>query len=138
MAKLEWLETFELGVPEIDDDHREILAIMKSVEAAAETENYDLCADLLDKLIEFSAVHFKREEALLRKVGYPGVDMHEEYHSELVGQASAVKDVCKRIKSRENFQECCSELFGFLVDDIVAGDLKFKSFLETKGVTKGP
>ncbi len=136
MAKLDWLETFELGLPEIDDDHREMLAIMKSVEAAADADDFDLCADLLDKLIEFSTAHFKREEDLLEKAEYPYLGIHKEYHSGLIARADSVKNICKEIKSRKNFKECCSEMFQFLVDDVVAGDLKFKSFLEEKGLVQ--
>lgn len=134
MAKLDWLETFELGLPSIDDDHREMFAIMKSVESAANADDYDLCADLLDKLVKFSAAHFKREEDLLKEAGYPSVEIHSEYHSELVARAIAVKEICIGIRSRENFIECCEEMFAFLVDDIVAGDLNFKSFLQEKGL----
>jgi len=137
MVKLDWLETFELGLPEIDNDHREMLAIMKSVEAAADAEDFELCADLLDRLIEFSAAHFEREEELLRDARYPFVDLHKEYQSGLIARADAVKDICKGIKTRKNFKECCEEMFAFLVDDVVAGDLNFKSFLQEAGVIKG-
>lgn len=136
MAKLDWLETFELGVPEIDDDHREMLAIMKRVEVAADAEDFDLCADLLDKLIEFAKAHFKREEDLLEEAGYAHLELHKEYHAALVHRANTVKAICKGLRTRERFKDCCSEMFGFLVDDIVAGDLGFKSFLEEKGMIK--
>lgn len=136
MAKLEWLETFELGYPEIDNDHKEMLSIMKAIEAQADAENFELCAKLLDELIFHSKAHFEREEKLLADAGYPYVDLHGEYHSALVARADAVKEICQGIRSKENFKDCCMEMFGFLVDDVIAGDLQFKSFLEEKGLIK--
>lgn len=137
MVKLQWLETFELGLPEIDDDHRELLSIMKSIESAADAEDFERCAELLDSLIDFSRSHFEREEELLAKAGYPHLGLHSEYHSGLLARAGTVKEICKGIRSKETFKDCCAEMFKFLVDDIIAGDLNFKSFLEEKGVIKG-
>ena len=138
MARFEWLETFELGVEEIDNDHIEMLSIMKEIETSADAEDFDLTTGLLDKLVSSSMAHFEREEALLERHGYLNLDVHKEYHAALIARASAVKDVCKGIRSRENFKECCDEMFRFLIDDIVAGDLNFKSFLEEKGLIQRP
>ncbi|MCF8468362.1 MAG: hemerythrin domain-containing protein [Sneathiella sp.] len=138
MDKLDWLETFELGVPEVDADHRELLAIMKKIESLADAGAFDDCGPLLDELIDFSVAHFAREEEMLVEVGYPNADIHKEYHGRLLDRARSVKDICKEIRSKDNFKDCCDEMFGFLVDDIVTGDLKFKSFLENKGLIKRP
>lgn len=130
MAKLDWLESFELGVDEIDDDHREMLAIMRDVEAAADASDFALRARLLDRLIDASLEHFRREEAYLERIGYPDLEAHKTYHADLVSRAGAVKRVCETIQPSPTFKDCCAEMFGFLVDDIVAGDLRFKSYLE--------
>ena len=138
MDRLDWLETFELGIPEVDADHRELLAIMKRIESAADAGAFNEYGSLLDELIDFSVDHFAREEAMLVEVGYPNAEIHKVYHARLLDRARSVKDICKEIRSRENFKECCEEMFGFLVDDIVTGDLKFKSYLENKGLIKKP
>ncbi|MEX0583647.1 MAG: hemerythrin domain-containing protein [Sneathiella sp.] len=138
MDKLDWLETFELGIPQVDDDHRELLAIMRKIREAADTEAFDECKTLLDELIEFSVDHFRREEEMLVRIGYPNAEIHKEYHHQLLDRASSVKDICKEIRSKENLKVCCDEMFGFLVDDIVTGDLKFKSYMENKGLITRP
>ncbi len=138
MDKFDWLESFELGIAEVDEDHRGMLAIMKKIEQAADNEAYDLCNELLDELLDFTVMHFKREEEMLTEVGYPNVDIHKKYHTELLARAKSVKSVCQDIKSKNNLKECCYEMFSFLVDDVVNGDLKFKSYLEEKGVIKRP
>ena len=138
MDRFDWLETFELGITEVDDDHRELLAIMRRIKEAADREFFDECSTLLDELIEFSVDHFEREEEMLARVDYPNVEIHKEYHHRLLDRARSVKEVCKEIRTRDNLKDCCDEMFSFLVDDIVTGDLKFKSYLEEKGIIKRP
>ncbi|MGB8275609.1 MAG: hemerythrin domain-containing protein [Alphaproteobacteria bacterium] len=136
MQKFVWLETFELGIPQIDDEHKQMLSIMQRVQDTANAEQFDECMTLLDDLISVSEAHFTREEELLEKLRYPGVAEHREYHSALLARAEAVKEICKGMRSRANFKGCCEEMFGFLVDDVVAGDLTLKSFLQEKGAIK--
>lgn len=138
MAKLDWLETFEVGVRQIDDDHRAILALMRQIETAASEKDFALSDELLDDLLLVSEKHFAREEALLAEFGYPGVDAHRHYHGLLLKRATEAKDVCKGLTARRGFKECCDELFAFLIDDIVNGDFKFKSYLEEKGLVDQP
>ena len=135
MSNFGWLETFEIGVPEIDDDHREMLAIMREVEAAAEAEEFQATSRLLDKLMAHSRDHFAREERYLENAGYPDVETHRAYHNSLVEPAQQILATCKAMSSKADLKECCDRMFGFLVDDVIAGDLVFKSFLDERGLT---
>ena len=135
-ARLEWFDTFELGVPEIDDDHKHLLSIMRDVQSSAEQGKSDLCARNLGKLLNDTKAHFGREEEFLRKLGYDGVQGHVAYHGELYSRAKAVKSSCENRVSREDLADCCEEMMSFLIDDIVRGDLPLKSFFEQKGLVK--
>ncbi len=135
MTTFEWLESFELGCKEIDDDHRQLLSLMRRIETAGTTGDLELSATLLDSLIGFARCHFEREETFLDEIHYPFADLHKDYHAALLLRANAVKDACKAITSRGVFKQCCEEMFGFLIDDVVAGDLKIKSYLQEIGLT---
>jgi len=134
MVALEWLDTFEIGLREIDDDHREMLRIMRDVKSAGEARDRDACIRLLDALIDFSKSHFAREEKILREIEFPSTDVHEAYHADLLERADVVKEACKAIRSDRDFKGCCEEMFGFLIDDVIAGDMKIKSFLQARGI----
>ena len=135
MKKLEWLESFELRVPEIDGDHRAILDLMKAVRTAAERGNRARVEHYLDRLFVLCRDHFEREEALMQRFHYPEAEIHASYHARLLDRAQAVRRACAEIESAEAFEECCEELMTFLVDDVVRGDMKLKSFLEDAGLT---
>lgn len=137
MVKFDWLQIFELGLSNIDDDHREMLALMKSVGAAASDDNFDLCSDFMDKLVDTTEAHFQREEALLEEAGYPDVNFHALVHSRLIARANEMKNTFKAINSRQNLEEGCSEMLALFLDEAIAADLHFKSFLQDKGLIKG-
>jgi hemerythrin len=135
MPKLEWLESFKLGVPEIDGDHRIMLDLMKAVQFAAAARDREHVEQYLDRLLTFSEGHFAREEILLEGWKYPEAKKHAAYHAGLLARAEAVRRACADIESPETFEECCEEMMSFLVADVVSGDMKLKSFLEKTGLT---
>ncbi len=135
MVELEWLKTFEIGLQEIDDDHREMLRIMRDIKIAGDARDREACVRLLDELIDFSKTHFKREEKILKEIEYPSLDVHETYHADLLERADVVKEACKAIRSDRDFRECCEQMFSFLIDDVISGDMKIKSFLQESGIT---
>lgn len=132
--KLEWLDTFELKVPEIDGDHRAMLDLMKSVQSAAKVGDRPRVEDYLDRLLVFAGSHFAREEALLEGWNYPEIKKHATYHAKLLERAEAVRQNCAQIETPEAFEECCEEMLSFLVEDVVRGDMELKSFLEHVGL----
>ncbi len=134
MAKLGWLESFDLGIPEIDGDHRTMLDLMKVVRSAAADGNRQRSAQYLDRLLAFSQSHFAREETLLEGWGYPDTAKHAKYHAELLERAVAVRQACAEIEAPEAFEKCVEEMMSFLADDVVRGDMKLKSFLEYAGL----
>jgi hemerythrin len=135
VKKFEWLESFELRVPEIDGDHRAILDLMKAVRAAAARGNRERVEHYVERLFILCRNHFAREEALMQRWGYPEAIQHAGYHSRLLERAEAVRRACAEAPSLEGFEACCDELMTFLVDDVVRGDMKMKSFLEEAGLT---
>ena len=133
--KLEWLETFELRVPEIDGDHRVMLDLMKTVQSAAGAGNRLRVEHYLDRLLAFSKSHFAREENLLERWHYPDFKKHAAYHAGLLERAEAVRQACAEIETPEAYKDCCEEMIRFLVDDVVRGDIMLKSFLQNAGLT---
>ena len=135
MPKLEWRDTFELRVPEIDGDHRAMLDLMKGVQSAMALGDRQTGEQLLDRLLVFAEGHFEREHALLVRWNCPEAEEHATYHWNLLSRAVAVRKACTEIENPKSFNECCEAMLSFLVDDVVRGDMRLKSFLEEAGLT---
>lgn len=69
-------------------------------------------------------------------VNYPDLDEHKKYHLELLRQADTTKRVCEGIETEHDLKECFDGMAEFLADDILGGDIVFKSFLHYAGHIK--
>ena len=66
MAGFEWNQGLSVGVEEIDNDHKRLLAIISDLANAIE-ENHEkeIIGQVFTKLEEYVSLHFQREEALI-------------------------------------------------------------------------
>jgi len=129
IVDLEWHDHYELGAPQLDDDHKELLRIMDEARRAVAQGDRTRCAYLLEVLVDKAAEHFGKEEELLGALGWPGLPAHVAYHSELLLQAEFLKSLCERAAERAEIEEHFAAIAEFLIDDLLKGDLEFKSFL---------
>lgn len=136
MTDLVWHDFLEIGVEFIDQDHKHLLAIMQNIQGAIVRQDYEECANLLAKLLVEAADHFQREEAYLAEAKYPGLAEHKKYHIELLTQADNVKKICESTETAHDVQACFNGMSRFLIDDILKGDVRFKSYLEHEGLIK--
>jgi len=136
MNNLEWHDFLEIGINFIDDDHKKILKILQDTKYAIESGKDNECIILLTSLLNEARDHFSREEAYLLKVKYPDLEIHKKYHKELLIKADTTKRICEGIETEHDLEECFDGMAKFLIDDILKGDIKFKSYLEYEGYIK--
>jgi len=132
---IKWIDTYELGVPEIDGDHRTLVTMMQRISKIMLSDDRKRFVALFDRITDFAQSHFEREEILLRQWGYPDAAGHARYHQHLMAQALELKRSCLEQETPATFQECCQNMVSFIIDDVVRGDLKLKSFLQDRGLT---
>lgn len=103
MALIEWKENFNVGIAEVDFEHREMVKLIN-----------DLHADLLtagDKasILEFFgeiyariAAHFALEEKLMREHDYDQYEGHKRDHERLLDE---IRDLADDYEDAELFNE---------------------------------
>ena len=136
MADLKGHDFLKIGIDFIDDDHRKLLSIMQDIKKAIEEDRQDECVVLLTSLLKEARAHFSREEKFLYEAKFPGLAEHKMYHEELLIKADTTRRICEGIETDHDVKECFDGMAKFLIDDILRGDMKFKSFLEHEGYTK--
>jgi hemerythrin-like metal-binding protein len=70
----------ELGVPEIDREHRALARIVRELEAAVAGGGQSSTSALLEQLDSYSRFHFATEENAMRAAAFPGIDAHIVQH----------------------------------------------------------
>lgn len=123
------IEDFLVGLPAIDDDHRMLVGTINRISAEIDEGSYELCISLFDGFEESAIAHFRREEEILERLGYPEVERHRSYHDELVRRVRELKSLGYEKVSKEALFGRFVEMSDFVIDDIVRGDLEFKDYL---------
>jgi len=76
-----WADRLSVGVPELDQDHQHLLALLKQCQKALEkTDTADSFHVILAELEEYTHYHFDREEAAMEACEYPGLTSHQQVH----------------------------------------------------------
>ena len=135
MAELKWRDSYEIGVNFIDEDHKSLLNIMLDIKKEIETGDPSNVPVLLNDFINETKAHFAREEAFLDKTGYPGLRKHKTYHKELLGKIETTKNKLEIMEEKKDIKRHFDSMARFVFDDILQGDINFKSFLEHEGHT---
>jgi hemerythrin-like metal-binding protein len=123
------VEKYAVGLPSIDDDHRQLAQIINRIADEIEEASYSLCVELFGDLEAAAAAHFAREEEILDRLGYPQIERHREYHAELIRQLRELQRLGESKVAKEELFWRFAAMTDFVVDDIIRGDLEFKAFL---------
>jgi len=135
MPEIEWSRTFEIGVKEIDDQHRKLFMLVKKIHHAIESKDDELCRATIQMFVDTAEKHFEREERFLARVAFPEIEEHKTYHATLLIKAKELMNACGENARPGEAKNCYEAVVGFLIDDIVRGDSNIKSFVEHMGLT---
>lgn len=131
---MEWKKEYEIGVEEIDLQHKKLVEIVNGyIESMSDnTINLDgEIVNILVYLINYSTFHFKSEEALMERVEYPGLKEHKLIHKNIKIE---LINILSKIKKKESFTSV--EFYYFLMswvnNHILDVDLKIGNFCKSK------
>ncbi len=87
MTLLTWNHACAVGVKAMDDQHAILMDTLNEIRLAlVRGQARTQVTDALNRLIEFTRMHFASEEQLLEAHGFPGIAAHREAHQKLLGQ----------------------------------------------------
>ncbi len=88
-----WSEDLALGVAAIDDQHKELIRRFNALLTACnEGKGGDQLRATLEFLKSYVVEHFRDEEQLQIRSGYPDYPGHLEKHREFVGKLATLRD----------------------------------------------
>ncbi|MCW8885720.1 MAG: bacteriohemerythrin [Motiliproteus sp.] len=87
-----WKEEMSVGIEVIDNEHKYLFCLVNSVELALKLDDgQKLMQMFLDQLLDYTKQHFRHEEQIQRKMGYPLAKQHHEEHQEILNQLLELK-----------------------------------------------
>jgi hemerythrin len=90
---VEWSEDLSVGIQEIDEQHKVLLEILNELnDGLHDVRRKEIRLEVLDKLIDYTKVHFAVEESLMRILGYPRYEEHKAEHDRLIGEIKEFRE----------------------------------------------
>ena len=95
MEFLEWKDSYNIGVKEIDNQHRGLFDLISKLFTSRLYEPEGKYFFLtLNKFVEYAQVHFSTEERYMQEAQYPKFAEHQREHELFIAQVSKlVQDV---------------------------------------------
>ncbi|MEI6559059.1 MAG: hemerythrin family protein [Rhodospirillaceae bacterium] len=81
---IEWNESLETGVEEIDSDHRYLIALANRIHIAAQAGKREDVADMVLEFCNYCDDHFVMEEEFMRDINYPNRAEHKRDHDQML------------------------------------------------------
>lgn len=88
----DWSDELSVGIQEIDEQHKRLVDLVNQLNVAFVTgADSKVVSEALDRLIQYTQIHFTVEESLMRILGYPDYETHKKHHDALVHQVLGFK-----------------------------------------------
>jgi hemerythrin-like metal-binding protein len=134
MALFVWSEEYSVGVARIDQQHQGLVEIINLLHSEMLLGRGKHVLDvILDKLVDYTKIHFATEEKLFATHGYPQEAEHKGQHQALTEKVLAFQSDFKA-----GHAVISAGIMEFLRDWLIAHilkeDMAYRTFLVSKGV----
>lgn len=125
---LRWVDSMSVGVAEFDRDHQHKLLLMEQIAAAVAEGGQERAYALVDSLLAFAKDHTTREEAFLRRIGFPALEELLAAQQQALSPIARLKDAAP-----EEQPKMVATIEDALVAYLLRADINYKSFVEAAG-----
>lgn len=132
---LEWNEKMMLNIGSIDDQHKQLVGMLNELYAGFKAGRArDLVGPVLKRLVDYTATHFKYEEDLFDRTGYPETKQHKAEHANLVKRVLEAQRKFEADRSAVLSQDLMLFLRNWLVDHIMGTDRRYVPHMQSHKV----
>jgi len=137
MNEFVWKEAFNIGIEEVDEQHRSLLKLLNECEVKAKDVNQKLVFDeddfnkiqnLINELAAYIDTHFKTEEKLMRSISYPRLEHHQNIHQMLTEQVVNLKESAGN-KKKSAIKSISALLKDWYIQHIMDEDKKIGAYM---------
>jgi len=112
-----WKESFLIGVPQIDAQHRQLFKAMDNLmEACMQGKGRTEIEKTLDFALKYTVEHFRDEEKIQAAHAYPGLNAHKKLHADFT---VTVTDLAKEFNKSGPSVALTGKLNKSLVDWVI-------------------
>lgn len=124
MHLMDWNDSLDVGVEDMNNQHKQILLYMNSLYKSFKAdEDFSIGKPILDKLKNTTISHFANEEAYMKSISFSNLESHKLIHKNLL--ATFTEHYDKMTKEQKFNQEFFEFLKFWLTSHIKGIDIKY-------------
>lgn len=131
---IEWSNELSVGIEEIDMQHKVLVDLLNQIhDAIMQRQGAEVTSEIIERLGEYTRIHFAVEESLMRILHYPEYEQHREYHEHLIEQLNGFRSKLEAGKSSISF-ELAHFLKVWLTKHIMETDKRYTQYFLAQGI----
>lgn len=127
----------DIGIKDVDDEHRLQYQLLDALEEALRTREVAKAKSLAQQLFDFSEAHFGSEQVLMRFYSYPGYQSHEREHGELLRELQGMLAQVE-LGDPVSLADTPAQLRQWLTVHVQTADRAFGTFAQRSGLRGEP
>ncbi len=134
MSIIEWKDEYSVRVKEIDAQHQKLVEMINELHTAmAGGKSKDILSEIIQKMVEYTQLHFRTEEKYFDEFNYPQREQHKNEHNSFIEK---VTDFSNSFNSGKVFLsiEVMDFLKDWLANHITGSDQEYSDFFTSKGL----
>lgn len=128
-----WRDDLSVGIGVIDQEHQKLFGLINNLQTAIyypAGETFERQA--LKELVDYTQYHFRREEEMMQRNGYPDYEAHKRVHEDMIRKVQEYLQAYE--KDREGtIQDLTRYLKNWLVHHIAGTDRQYGPYLRAHG-----
>ncbi len=134
MAAFQWSANFSVGVGAMDAEHKRLIELINGLyEAMAAGKAGEIMGAVIDDLVEYTRIHFKNEEDLMQRHGYPKLAEQQQAHREFVAKVQSMAAEAREKKIGLALR-AADFLKKWLIGHIQGMDKQYSAYFAGRGV----
>jgi hemerythrin-like metal-binding protein len=130
MTLIAWRDDFEIGVPAVDYEHRELINLINQLYAGlGESADRDSVLDFLGEVFAKISAHFALEERIMRDCGYDQLADHKSDHERLLDEIRDIMDDTERALPRDYKEVLAGRLDSWFTEHFKTKDARLHKML---------
>jgi hemerythrin len=127
MDSFVWKEIFNIGVADIDQHHREFLALLNTCEEKCDAmKGSEFSKSVLDQLKLYATKHFRQEEKLMEEHFYPETIKQRQMHAYFESQVDKMSSSPEKM----SLNHMITFIRVWFLQHIMEEDIKFARYLK--------
>jgi hemerythrin len=127
MGMYDWESRYSVGVSDMDEHHKKLFDIVSRVhEAVRGNQAEDRLDGLIGELLDYTQYHFREEETMLQRAGFPRLAEHQAQHRKFIDDLQAFRKEAKGGMTSSAAFKVLNTSVAWLRNHILKQDMEYK------------